>query len=136
MSNISVSEGRLCIIKTDEMASVKEGLDDIRSALIDYTTSRDTEGALHSYILIDLSSFNFINSSIIGIFGSIVMNPKIQLLALCGVQQSVRQILQKFGVINDRSGSQQKLASDLQQNLRKVMLFETLEDALMSLNPR
>lgn len=135
MSTISVSEGRLCIIKTKEIASVKEGLNDIRSALIDFTTNSDKHVSLDSYILIDLSEFNIINSSVIGIFGSIVMNPKIQLLGLCGVQQSVKEILHKFGVINTTTSSQQSLASDLQKNLQKVHLFSTLEDALISLNP-
>jgi len=39
MSAISVSEGRICIIKVSELTSVKEGLDQIRNALIDFTTS-------------------------------------------------------------------------------------------------
>lgn len=136
MSSISVSEGRICIINSKEVSTVKAGLEDIRSALIDFTTSQEAEGGLDSYILIDLSAFNIINSSIIGIFGSLVMNPKIQLLALCGVQPSVKEVLEKFGVINNGSASPQPLASDLQKNLQKVHLFDSTNDALISLNPR
>lgn len=135
MSSITVSEGKLCIIKVKEISSVKQGLEEIRSVLVDFTTRQEVDDSQNSYILVDLSSFNIINSNIIGIFGSIVMNPKVQLLALCGVQPPVKEILEKFGVINNVHADQQNLAPDLQRNLKKVILFETTEDALLSLNP-
>lgn len=135
MGAISVSQGRLCIIKAAEINSVKEGLEEVRTALLDFTTSGEAEGSLDSYIILDLTSFNIINSSLIGILGSIVMNQKIQLLALCGVQPSVKEILEKFGVINNGDSSQPNIAADLRQNLQKVMLFDEVNDALISLNP-
>lgn len=135
MSAITVNEGKLCIIKLQEVTSVKEGLEEVRGALLDFTTKQEMEDNLQSFILVDLSAFNIINSNIIGVFGSIVMNPKVQLLALCGVQPPVKDILEKFGVIKNIHIDRQELAADLQQNLRKVVLFDTTQSALISLNP-
>lgn len=135
MSAITVNEGKLCIIKLQEVTSVKEGLEEVRGALLDFTTKQEMEDNLQSFILVDLSAFNIINSNIIGVFGSIVMNPKVQLLALCGVQPPVKEILEKFGVIKNIHIDRQELAADLQQNLRKVVLFDTTQSALISLNP-
>ncbi|MDK9707766.1 MAG: STAS domain-containing protein [Desulforhopalus sp.] len=136
MSGISVSEGRVCIIKVNEMTSVKEGLDQIKNSLIDFTTSAKVQdSALDTYIFLDLSPFNIINSSLIGILGSIIMDPKIQLLALCGVQPSVADILKRFGVVSEEGRKRTYTSKKIKENLSKVFTFNSIEEGLACLNP-
>lgn len=136
MGNISVSEGRVCIVKVGEMTTVKEGLEQIKTALIDFTTSEKVqESKLDTYIFVDLSPFNIINSSLIGILGSIIMDPKIQLLALCGVQPSVADILKRFGVISEEGRARAYASSEIRNNLSKVFTFKSVEEGLICLNP-
>lgn len=136
MSGISVSEGRVCIIKVNEMTSVKEGLDQIKNTLIDFTTSTKVQdSALDTYIFLDLSPFNIINSSLIGILGSIIMDPKIQLLALCGVQPSVADILKRFGVVSEEGKKRTYSSKKIKENLSKVFTFNSIEEGLACLSP-
>lgn len=136
MTEIRVSDGRVCIIKATEINSVKEGLEAIKNALIDFTTSdRVQESNLDTFLFVDLSPFNIINSSLIGIFGSIIMDQKTQLLGLCGLQPAVEDILKRFGVITE-DGLGKEFASDsIKENLSKVLVFDTIEDGLTCLNP-
>ncbi len=136
MSAISVSEGRVCIIKVSEITSVKEGLDHVKNALIDFTTSeRVQDSSLDTFIFLDLSPFNIINSSLIGILGSIIMDPKIQLLALCGVQPSVADILKRFGVVSEEGKKRVYSSTKIKNNLSKVFTFNSIEEGLVCLNP-
>ena len=136
MTEIRVSDGRVCIIKAGELDSVKEGLEAMKKVLIDFTTSdRVQESNLDTFLFVDLSPFNIINSSLIGIFGSIIMDRKIQLLGLCGLQPAVEDILKRFGVITE-GGVGKAFASDkIKNNLSKVMVFKTMEEGLACLNP-
>lgn len=136
MTEITVSDGRVCIIKAAEITSVKEGLEAIKNALIDFTTSdRVQESGLDTFLFVDLSPFNIINSSLIGIFGSIIMDKKIQLLGLCGIQPSVEDILRRFGVVTE-DGRGKPFASDkIKDNLGKVYVFDSIEKGLACLNP-
>lgn len=136
MGQISISEGRVCIVKMSEMSTVKEGLEQIKNALIDFTTSDKVQGSkLDTYIFVDLSPFNIINSSLIGILGSIIMDPKIQLLALCGVQPPVSDILKRFGVISGDNKNRNFASAEIKDNLSKVFTFNSIEDGLVCLNP-
>jgi hypothetical protein len=136
MGMISINEGRVCIIKVNEMDSVKEGLDQIKNALIDFTTSDKVQDSLlDTYIFLDLSPFNIINSSLIGILGSIIMDKKIQLLALCGLQPSVADILKRFGVVTEEGKKRVYSSSKIKDNLGKVFTFNSIEEGLACLNP-
>ncbi|MCP3888790.1 MAG: hypothetical protein GY702_07925 [Desulfobulbaceae bacterium] len=135
MSVISISEGRLCIIKAKEINTVKDGLEKIKSALADFTCKTEMEGKLDSYIFIDFSPFNIINSSVVGVLGSVALDPRIKLIGLCGLQPSVKDILERFGVIHLSNQPEQTIHSELQDNLRKIKVFESIEDGLVQLNP-
>ena len=136
MSSLSVNEGRVCIIKVNELTSVKDGLEQIKNALVDFTTcDRVRDSRLDTYIFIDLSRFNIINSSLIGVLGSIIMDPKIQLLALCGLQPSVADILMRFGVLSNKSQPNNQASSEIKENLSKVFTFNSIEEGLVCLNP-
>ncbi len=136
MTEITISDGRVCIIKAADITSVKEGLEAIKNALIDFTTSdKVQESSLETFLFVDLSPFNIINSSLLGIIGSIIMDKKIQLLGLCGIQPAVEDILRRFGVIS-ADGQAKDFASDrIKENLGKVFVFSSIEDGLACLNP-
>lgn len=136
MTEITVSDGRVCIVKASEVTSVKEGLEAMKNALSDFATSdKVQESDLGTFLFIDLSGFNIINSSLIGVFGSLIMDKKINLLGLCGVQPSVEDILKRFGVIsNDESGNQFS-TEQVRENLGKVATFKTIAEGLVFLNP-
>jgi anti-anti-sigma regulatory factor len=136
MSGVYVSEGRVCIIKVGEIVSVKESLDQVKNILIDITTNEHVQNSsLDTYIFLDLSPFNIINSSLIGILGSIIMDPKVQLLALCGIQPSVADILKRFGVISEEGQKRTYSSTKIKNNISKVFTFKNIEDGLVCLNP-
>jgi len=136
MSKIDIREGRICIIKVKHISTVKDGLEQVKAALIDFSTSSKVqeENGLLNYIFVDLSPFNIINSSLIGILGSIIMDQKIQLLGLCGVQPSVADILKRFGVITDKSRTSQYASAVIKDNLSKVAVFDSVGAGLASLD--
>lgn len=136
MGKISVREGRVCIIKTDELTTVKEGLDQMKSAIIDCTNSGDADqSSLDTFLFVDLSLFNIINSSVIGVLGSVLMNPRIRMLGLCGVQPPVEDILKRFGVLNPDAANDFVAHDLLKSNMSKVVTFESIEQGLGRLNP-
>ena len=136
MGKISVSEGRVCIIKTDELTTVREGLDQIKTAIIDCTTGeKSNSGNMDTFLFVDLSLFNIINSSVIGVLGSVLMNPSIRLIGLCGVQPPVKDILTRFGVLSPERGNTFEAHEALKNNMSKVVTFDTVEQGLRCLNP-
>jgi hypothetical protein len=136
MTEITVCDGRVSIIKLTELSNENENLEVLKNTLLDFTTStRFHESDIDTFLFVDLSPFHSISSSLIGIFGSIIMNPKIQLLGLCNAQSEVLEILKRFGVITD-DGSPLSFASEkIKRNIRKVIAFHSVEDGLISLNP-
>ena len=137
MGKISVSEGRVCIIKTDELTTVREGLDQIKTAIIDCTAGdKNNSSNIDTFLFIDLSLFNIINSSVIGVLGSVLMNPRIRLIGLCGVQPPVRDILTRFGVLSPEKGDDFVSHEVLKNNMSKVVTFETVEQGLGRLDPK
>ncbi|MFT5728203.1 MAG: anti-anti-sigma regulatory factor [Desulforhopalus sp.] len=137
MGKISVSEGRVCIIKTDELTTVREGLDQIKTAIIDCTAGdKNNSSNIDTFLFIDLSLFNIINSSVIGVLGSVLMNPRIRLIGLCGVQPPVRDILTRFGVLSPEKVDGFVSHEVLKNNMSKVVTFETVEQGLGRLDPK
>jgi hypothetical protein len=136
MAEITVCDGRVSIIKLTELSDENENLEVLKNTLLDFTTSsRFHESDIDTFLFVDLSPFHSISSSLIGIFGSIIMNPKIQLLGLCNAQSEVLEILKRFGVVTD-DGSAMSFASEkIKRNIRKVIAFPSVEDGLISLNP-
>ncbi|TKB11088.1 hypothetical protein [Desulforhopalus sp. IMCC35007] len=136
MGKISVREGRVCIIKTEELTSVKEGLEQIKTALIQCSSDQHNVSApLDTFLFVDLSLFNIVNSSVIGVLGSVLMNRSIRLLGLCGVQPPVVEILTRFGVLSPPQDTKEQLQNGIRENMRKVVVFDSVEQGLGSLNP-
>jgi hypothetical protein len=136
MAEITVCDGRVCIIKLTELSNEKEDLEAIKNAILDFTTStRVQESDLDTFLFVDLAPFHSINSSIIGIFGSIIMDSKIQILGLCNMQPAVQDILKRFGVISDDGKGKSFASAKIKENIGKVVSFPSIEDGLMSLNP-
>ncbi|BHH83152.1 hypothetical protein [Desulforhopalus sp. 52FAK] len=136
MGKVSVREGRVCIIKTDELTTVKEGLDQMKTAIIECTASEGNDhSTLDTFVFVDLSLFNIINSSVIGVLGSVLMNPRIRMLGLCGVQPPVVDILTRFGVIAPEVPNDFIAHDELKGGMSKVMTFDTIEHGLGCLNP-
>ncbi len=131
-----MSEGRVCIIKTDELTTVKEGLEQMKTAIIACTATGDKEqSTIDTFLFIDLSLFNIINSSVIGVLGSVLMNPRVRMLGLCGVQPPVEDILKRFGVLDPEDSNDFVALKELKSNMSKVVTFETIEQGLGCLNP-
>jgi hypothetical protein len=136
MSEITVCDGRVCIIKLTELSTEKEDLEIIKNALIDFTTStRVQESNLDTFLFVDLLPFHSISSSLIGIFGSIIMDRKVQLLGLCNTQPAVLETLKRFGVISDDGLGKTFSSERIKENISKVIPFHSIEDGLISLNP-
>ncbi len=134
MNRVSVREGKLCIVRATEITTVKEGLEELKKTLID--AADQPENRLDSYIFIDFSAFNVINSSMIGVIGSIALMEHVRHLGLCGLRPSVKDILCRFGVIPRTENCKPLEASSdsqLKKDLQKVRAYPTVEDGLMTL---
>lgn len=136
MSEIMVSDGRVGIIKAINVTNVRQGLDSIKNTLIDYATSEQVQSSqLDTFLFVDLSPFNTISSSLVGIFGSVIMDKKIQLLGLCAIQPTVQEVLTRFGVLTDSGTGTDFASKAIKDNIGKVVAFESIEQGLISLNP-
>ena len=136
MTEISISDGRVCIIKVVRFDSIKEGLEELKNALLDFSAGdRLEENGLDTYVFVDLTPFNIINSSLIGILGSIITDRKIRLLALCNLQPAVEDILKRFGVIGEADAGRKPTADPGREMLAKVLVFDSIEEALACLIP-
>jgi hypothetical protein len=135
MAELIVCDGRVCIIKLTELSTEKEDQETLKNALIDFTTStRVNESDLDIFLFVDLSPFRSINSSLIGIFGSVIMDKKVQLLGLCNAQPAVLDILKRIGVISDDGMGKNFATNRIIDNIGKIVPFHSIEDGLISLN--
>lgn len=108
----------------------------MKTAIIDCTNVDDNDQANQdTFLFVDLSLFNIINSSVIGVLGSVLMNPSIRLLGLCGVQPPVEDILKRFGVLSTEGSNDFVALNEIKNNMSKVVTFETIEQGLGCLNP-
>lgn len=64
------------------------------------------------------------------------MDDKINLLALCGIQPSVEDILKRFGIIIDDETENTFAIPQVRENLRKVAIFRTIAEGLVKLDPQ
>ncbi|THB79303.1 MAG: hypothetical protein D6B25_01905 [Desulfobulbaceae bacterium] len=136
MSEIMVSDGRVGVIKAIDVTNVRQGLESIKNALIDYTTSEQVqESNLDTFLFVDLSPFNTISSSLVGILGSVIMDRKIQLLGLCAIQPTVLEVLTRFGVLTEDGTATDFASKEIKDNIGKVVAYDSIEQGLASLNP-
>jgi hypothetical protein len=136
MTEIKISEGRVCIIKVVKLEAIRDGLETMKNTLIEFiTSSRRRESDLDTYLFVDLTRFNIINSSLIGILGSIIMDRNVRLLCLCNLQPAVEDILKRFGVINESGGGKEFPGDPDQDHVNKVVVFDSLEAGLACLIP-
>ncbi len=136
MTEIKISDGRVCIVKVVKLEAIRDGLETMKNTLIDFITSnKRRESDLDTYLFVDLTRFNIINSSLIGILGSIIMDRNIRLLCLCNLQPAVEDILKRFGVIDESGGGKEFPGDPDQEHVNKVLVFDSLEAGLACLIP-
>ena len=136
MTEIKISDGRVCIVKVVKLEAIRDGLETMKNTLIDFITSnKRRENDLDTYLFVDLTRFNIINSSLIGILGSIIMDRNIRLLCLCNLQPAVEDILKRFGVIDESGGGKEFPGDPDQEHVNKVLVFDSLEAGLACLIP-
>ena len=134
MAHVTISDGRVCIVKVSSLSSTREGLELLKESIIKLTTdSKAAKLGLDTYLFIDLSPFTVINSNLIGIFGSLVMDDNIKVLGLCGVQHSVLDILKRFGVISNQASTLKPTLGNTSKT-DKVVPFRSVEDGLKILD--
>lgn len=134
MAHITVHEGRVCIIKIQDSTTMRDGLEILKKTITEITDKSKSYPGLKTLLFIDLSKFTVINSNLIGVFGTLIMDQNIKLIGLCGIQHSVLDILKRFGVINEKNNRILSLES-LGTNVDKVISFKTIDDGLLFLNP-
>lgn len=134
MSNISISTGYVSIIAIDSGGNKKAGMEEMKNALLDIVNSQEIqEGSFANYIFLDLRPFHIINSTLIGAIGSAIMDDKVQMVGLCGVQPAVIELLQRFGVTSYDNVPKDFSSREIQDNFDKTMLFDSVRDGLATL---
>jgi len=134
MSNIAVSTGYVSIIEIDDEGNRKSGMEEMKNALLDLVNSPEIqEGPFVNYIFLNLQPFHIINSTLIGAIGSAIMDDKVQMIGLCGVQPAVVELLQRFGVTSSDNIPKDFSSREIQENFDKTILFDSVRDGLASL---
>jgi len=134
MSNIAVSTGYVSIIEIDDEGNRKSGMEEMKNALLDLVNSPEIqEGPFVNYIFLNLQPFHIINSTLIGAIGSAIMDDKVQMIGLCGVQPAVVELLQRFGVTSNDNIPKDFSSREIQDNFDKTILFDSVRDGLASL---
>ncbi len=134
MSNISVNTGFIGVIQVESAENQKNNMEEMKDALLDFVNSKEIqEGHFDAYIFLDLKPFNIINSSLIGALGSAIMDKKVQLLGLCGVQPTVLELLQRFGVVANDNQPNDFSSREIQDNFDKTFIFDSVREGLASL---
>lgn len=134
MSDVQIRYGYICILESKITTSLKEAVEAFKDAIIDLVNGpRIQDNPFDAYILLDLTPFTIINSSLIGAIGSAIMNDKVQMLALCNVQPTVLDLLQRFGVISEDGFAKDFSSPEIQENYSKVAVFDSVAEGLCSL---
>lgn len=140
MTYITMSDSRVTIIRATEFKSIKDGLDDLKNALHLLSTNENhPQLEIDRLLFLDLSGFNIISSQLIGMFGALIIDKKISVLALCGLQPTVQDILIRYGIISTAVTAEELATSDpvtqLHDNLGRIVTFASVEEGLASLIP-
>lgn len=134
MKNISVNTGYIGVIQVEGEENQKENMEEMKDALLDLVNSQEVqEGPFDSYIFLNLHDFTIINSSLIGAIGSAIMDKKVQMLGLCGVQPTVLDLLQRFGVVANDNLPKDFSSRKIQENFDKTFVFDSIREGLASL---
>lgn len=135
MSNIVVSTGYVSIIEIDEEGNKKSGMEEMKNALLDLVNSPEIQEGpfMNNYIFLNLQPFHIINSTLIGAIGSAIMDDRVQMIGLCGVQPAVAELLQRFGVTSNDNVPKDFSSRKIQDNFDKTILFDSVRDGLASL---
>ena len=106
----------------------------MKNALLDLVNSQEIqESPFVNYIFLNLQPFNIINSTLIGAIGSAIMDDKVQMVGLCGVQPTVLELLQRFGVTSNDNIPRDFSSRKIQDNFDKTIIFDSVRDGLASL---
>lgn len=140
MTDITMSDSRVTIIRASEFESICDGLEDMKNALsFFFAGASPTSPEIDRFLFLDLSGFNIISSQLIGLFASLIIDKKISVLALCGLQPAVQDILRRYGIIQDSQSEatdkDAETAGQLRSDLGKIVTFPSVEKGLASLIP-
>jgi len=136
MAEITIIEGRVCIIKAEAGGPVKEIIEALKNALVEVgDDAANRGGGLDTSLFVDLTPLNIINSSLIGLMGSLIMNENIQLLCLCGLQPMVRDLLKRFGLSTEDGRAPAGATPEIQANFGKILICDTIAEGLARLSP-
>ncbi len=134
MSDVQVRHGNICILKTEITRSLKEAIEELKDTLLDLINGPQVQdNPADALLFLDLTPFTIINSGLIGAIGSAIMNDKVQMLALCNVQPTVRDLLYRFGVISTDGLSNDFNSPEIQKNYSKIAVFDSVAAGLGSL---
>jgi nitrate reductase NapE component len=134
MRDVQVRYGNICILKTEITRSLKEAIEELKDTLLDLINGpRVQDNPAEAFLFLDLTPFPIINSGLIGAIGSAIMNDKVQMLALCNVQPTVRDLLYRFGVISTDGSSNDFNSPEIQRNYSKIAVFDSVPAGLSSL---
>ena len=134
MSNVSVSSGYVSIVEIDIEGNKKAEMEEMKNALLDLVNSPEIqESPFVNYIFLNLQPFHIINSTLIGAIGSAIMDDKVQMIGLCGVQPTVLELLQRFGVTSNDNIPKDFSSRKIQDNFDKTIIFDSVRDGLASL---
>jgi len=135
-----MSDSRVTIIRATGFESIRDGIEEMKNALHLFSANENQhQPGIDSFLFLDLSGFNIISSQLIGLFGSLVVEKRISVLALCGLQPSVQDILKRYRMISTEPANNENFSANesttLRGDLGKIVTFSTVEEGLASLIP-
>ncbi|WP_136799288.1 STAS domain-containing protein [Desulfosediminicola ganghwensis] len=141
MTDITMSDSRVTIIRASEFESIKDGLEDMENAL-QFLSANESQPLLEidRFLFLDLSGFNIIGSKLIGLFCSLIVDKKISVLALCGLQPTVKDVLRRYGIITSNFSGEPitdtSTGTRFRDDLGRIVTFQSVEEGLSSLIPK
>lgn len=134
MNDVQIRYGYVCILEANISRTLKEAIEEFKDAMIDLINGPQIQdNPFATYLFLDLAPFTIINSSLIGVMGSAIMNDKVQMLALCNVQPTVLDLLRRFGVVSEDGQPKDFSSPEIQENYNKVAIFDSVAAGLSSL---
>lgn len=135
-----MSDCRVTIIRASGFESIRDGIEEMKNALHLFSANGNQhQPEIDSFLFLDLSGFNIISSQLIGLFCSLIVDKRISVLALCGLQPSVQDILKRYKMISTKQATDENSSTNtntqLQGELGKIVTFSTVEEGLASLIP-
>jgi anti-anti-sigma regulatory factor len=130
-SLISTFNGQVIILKPESSPNIKESLDQLTAKISELISCGSNENKSRIALILDLSPFNILSSTLLGVIGASLQERHVRTIKLCGMKPAVLETARRLGLIKDQKNANR----DSDSNIYKIKVFASLEEGVKSLIP-